>query len=120
MSVERIETLIRTAREVIDSDFDIRVIYRWKKEALEYLQEQLGPDHYYTRCFSDHMAEMEQQHLLTGTGVLDAVRAQMSQSSNELSGKQRGYSFASELSAANRRKNARSSEEDRRDGVTIS
>jgi len=74
MSVERIETLIRTAREVIESDFDIRVIYRWKKEALEYLREQLGPDHYYTRCFTDHMAEMEQQHLLTGAGVLDAVR----------------------------------------------
>ncbi|MEW6114630.1 MAG: hypothetical protein AB1664_21025 [Thermodesulfobacteriota bacterium] len=120
MSVERIETLIRTAREVIDSDFDIRVIYRWKKEALEYLQEQLGPDHYYTRCFSDHMAEMEQQHLLTGTGVLDAVRSQMAQSNSDIAGKQRGYSFASGLSAANRRKNARSAEEERRDGITIS
>jgi hypothetical protein len=117
MSVERIENLIRTAREVIDSDFDIRVIYRWKREALEYLQEQLGPDHYYTRCFSDHMAEMEQQHLLTGTGVLDAVRAQMSQSNSDIAGKQRGYSLSSSLSSATRRKNARSAEEKGRDRV---
>jgi len=112
--------LIRTVREVIESDFDIRVIYRWKKEALEYLREQLGPDHYYTRCFTDHMAEMEQQHLLTGAGVLDAVRVQMSQSNSNMSGKQRGYSFGPGLSAANRRKNARSSEEERREGATIS
>jgi hypothetical protein len=83
MSIARIESLIRTAREVIDSGFNVRIIYRWRKEALEYLQEHLGPDHYYTRCFVEHMREMEQQHLLTGTGILDAVRAQMSQQNTE-------------------------------------
>lgn len=85
MRVERIESLIQTARDVIDRGFDIGIIVRWRKEAVEYLEEHLGPDHYYTRYFTCHTREMERQHLLTGTGVLAAVREQMSQHTSDRS-----------------------------------
>jgi len=77
--VERIESLIQTAREVIDRGFDTRIFSRWRREAVEYLEEHLGPDHYYTRYFACHTRKMERRHLLTGTGVLAAVREQISQ-----------------------------------------
>jgi hypothetical protein len=77
--VDRIESLIQTARDVIDRGLDIRIFVRWRKEAVEYLEEHLGPNHYYTRYFACHTRKMERQQLLTGTGVLAAVREQISE-----------------------------------------
>jgi uncharacterized protein (DUF2164 family) len=77
MSTRAINDLIKTAQNAVETEIDIRVIYEWKKQALEYLEDQLGPDHYYTQYFTNYMKEIEQQTLLTGGGVLAAVREEV-------------------------------------------
>ena len=51
MSVQRIDDLIETAWNVMEEEFNIRAVYRWKKEAVEFLADELGPDHHYTQSF---------------------------------------------------------------------
>ncbi len=74
MSVQRIDDLIETAWNVMQEDFDIRAVYRWKKEAFEFLADEFGPDHYYTQYFKNHVTELERQNLLTGGGILTAAK----------------------------------------------
>jgi len=79
MSSRRLDDLIRTAWDVIDSDFDQRAIYLWRKQALKFLDDHLGPDHYYTQCFRQNVEETEQKNLLTASGILHAVKEEMAQ-----------------------------------------
>ncbi len=51
MSVQRIDDLIEAARNAIDDDLDLSTIHEWKTEAVAFLTEHLGPDHYYTQYF---------------------------------------------------------------------
>jgi hypothetical protein len=77
MSVRRIDDLIEAARNAIDDDLDLSTIHEWKLEAVAFLTEHLGPDHYYTQYFKTYMKELEQQNLLTGGGVLTAAREEI-------------------------------------------
>jgi hypothetical protein len=70
----KINDLIKIAQKAVQDEIDIRTIYEWKKQTVEYLTRHLGPDHYYTRYFTNYMKEVEQQTLLTGGGLLAAVR----------------------------------------------
>ncbi|MBI5572060.1 MAG: hypothetical protein HY914_19105 [Desulfomonile tiedjei] len=79
MASRILDDLIRTAWDVIDSDFDPRAIYRWRKQAIEFLDDHLGPNHYYTQCFRQNIEETEQKNLLTASGILHAVKEEMSQ-----------------------------------------
>ena len=79
MSSRRLDDLIRTAWDVIDSDFDPIAIYLWRKQALKFLDDHLGPDHYYAQCFRENVEETEQKNLLAASGILHAVKEEMSQ-----------------------------------------
>jgi hypothetical protein len=65
MSVQRIDDLIETAWNVMEEEFNIRAVYRWKKEAVEFLADELGPDHHYA-IVQNHTREFERQNILTG------------------------------------------------------
>jgi hypothetical protein len=79
MSVAKIDDLIEAARTAIKDELDLRAIYKWKKQTVECLTQHLGPDHYYTRYFTENLEEVERQHLLTGRGLLAAAREEISQ-----------------------------------------
>ena len=81
MSVQRIDDLIETAWNVMEEEFNIRAVYRWKKEAVEFLADELGPDHHYTQSFKDHTREFERQNILTGGGILTAAKEVISDKS---------------------------------------
>ncbi len=79
MSVAKIDDLIEAARTAIKDELDLQAIHKWKQQTVEYLTEHLGPDHYYTRYFTEHLEEVERQQLLTGRGLLSAAREEISQ-----------------------------------------
>lgn len=79
MSMGQINDLIQVAQKAVQDDIDIGAIYEWKKQTVEYLTYHLGPDHYYTQYFTNYMKEVEQQTLLTGGGLLAAVRETVSE-----------------------------------------
>jgi hypothetical protein len=74
MSVQRINDLIEAAFNVMEDECDIRAVYRWKKEASEFLADEFGPDHYYTQYFKNHIRDLERQNILTGGGILTAAK----------------------------------------------
>jgi hypothetical protein len=74
MSVQRIDDLIEAGWNAIEEEFDIRAVYRWKKDAIEFLDDEFGPDHYYTQYFKNHIRDLEQQNVLTGGGILTAAK----------------------------------------------
>jgi hypothetical protein len=84
MSLKRLDDLIETAWHVVDTDFDPRAMYQWKKQAFDYLAENLGHDHYYTQYFKNCVEELEQQNLLAGSGILTAAKEEMRQKSELL------------------------------------
>ncbi len=79
MSLKKLDDLIETAWQVVNTDFDTRAIYRWKKQAFDYLAENLGHDHYYTQYFKNCVEKLEQQNLLAGGGILSAAKEEMQQ-----------------------------------------
>ena len=84
MSLKKLDDLIETAWHVVNTDFDKRAIYKWKKQAFDYLAENLGHDHYYTQYFKNCVEELEQQNLLAGSGILTAAKEEMRQKSKTL------------------------------------
>ena len=81
MPLKKLDDLIETARHAVNTDFDMQTIYQWKKQSLDFLAEHLGHDHFYTRNFKNYMDEVEQQNLLTGSGILTAAKEEMRQRS---------------------------------------
>ena len=55
MSVGKIDDLIQAAQNAIDEEIDLAKSGKWKIESMEYLEEHLGPDHYYTQYFASFM-----------------------------------------------------------------
>ena len=74
MSVQRIDDLIETAWNVMEEEFNIKAVYRWKREAFEFLANEFGPDHYYTQYFKNHVRQPGRQNILTGGGILTAAK----------------------------------------------
>jgi hypothetical protein len=79
MSLKRLDDLIETARYAVNTQFDMKTVYLWKKESIDFLTEHLGQDHFYTQYFKTFMDELEQQNLLTGSGILTAAKEEMRQ-----------------------------------------
>ena len=73
---QNFEGLIKAGWDVIDRDFDEIAFLEWRKTAVEYLTETLGPDHYYTKHFSNEVLQAEAVGVLSGTGLLSAAREQ--------------------------------------------
>jgi hypothetical protein len=92
MSVQRIDDLIEAARNAMDDDLDLGTIHEWKQEAVAFLTEHLGPDHYYTQYFTTYMKQLEQQNLLTGRGLLTAAREEIAARSAGIRRVDRPYS----------------------------
>ena len=82
MSVNRIDELIETATRAINAELDMNTVYRWKKQAFDFLAQNLGPDHYYTQYFKNYIDELEQRNLLTGSGILAAAKEEIRQKSD--------------------------------------
>ena len=84
MSLKKLDDLIETAWQVVNTDFDAGAIYQWKKQAFDFLSENLGPDHYYTQYFKNCVDELEQENLLAGGGILTAAKEEIRQKSEIL------------------------------------
>ena len=78
MSVQRIDDLIEAAWVVMEEEFDIRAMCRWKKAAFEFLADEFGHDHYYTQYFKNHVRKLERRNILTGGGILTAAKEMIS------------------------------------------
>jgi uncharacterized protein (DUF2164 family) len=74
MSVQKINDLIEAGWNVMEEDFDIRAVCRWKREAVEFLADEFGPDHYYTQYFKNNIRKLERQNILAGGGILTAAK----------------------------------------------
>jgi hypothetical protein len=74
---QNFEVLIKEGWGVIERDFDETAFLQWRKTAVEYLTETLGPDHYYTKHFSNKVLHAEAVGVLSGTGLLSAAREQI-------------------------------------------
>jgi hypothetical protein len=73
----KIDKLVQVGLEAYKDDLDMEAIHQWKIRALELLVDQLGPSHYYTRYFQDHIRKAENQNLLTGSGILSAAKEEI-------------------------------------------
>lgn len=70
----RLDHLIRTGWQVIESDFDSDAFIEWRKSAVDCLMALVGPHHMYTRHFRDHVRRAASRSVLTGRGILIAAK----------------------------------------------
>lgn len=77
MSLKRIDRLIEAAQSAVDGECDLKAIYEWKQQTLEYLMNHLGRDHYYTEFYTNYLKGIEQKSLCLGGGVLSAVKEEI-------------------------------------------
>jgi hypothetical protein len=68
------DDLIKTAGEVIESDFDPTEFVKWRKQAVLCLTDLLGAEHFYTLSFRDYVQQAEARSVLAGKGLLFAAR----------------------------------------------
>lgn len=77
MLERKIDQLVQVGLQAFKDDLDMEAIHQWKTKALQLLVDQLGPSHYYTRYFLDHIRKSENQNLLTGSGILSAAKEEI-------------------------------------------
>lgn len=78
MLVERkIDHLIEAGWQVLLSDFDEAAFALWRKEALKCVTALMGPNHTYTKYFQDFVHGDDRRNLLSGEGILTAVKEQV-------------------------------------------
>lgn len=77
MLERKIDKLVQVGLQAFKDDLDMEAIHQWKTKALQLLVDQLGPSHYYTRYFLDHIRKSENQNLLTGSGILTAAKEEI-------------------------------------------
>ena len=70
----QIDALIESGWHVLESNFDEAAFLHWRRRAHECLKGLLGPRHTYTEHFEYNMRQSEATTLLSGVGVLAAVR----------------------------------------------
>ena len=73
---KRIDDLIDAGWYVLETNFDEKAFCAWRKRCRDCLSVLLGKDHVYTRSFEDFVQRAEKRNLLTGEGILMAVREQ--------------------------------------------
>lgn len=71
---ERVDQLIETGWNVLETDFDPAALRAWRKQAFDYLQAELGPEHPYTRHFHDYVELDEMRSVLAVGGLLVAAK----------------------------------------------
>ena len=79
----RIQDLIEDGCHVLENDLDQTAFLSWRKRAFDCLTDLLGPDHTYTQCFRDYVRATDKTSLLTGKGILEAAKAQMTKSGDK-------------------------------------
>ena len=58
-SGKSLDDLIEAGWHVIDTEFDAGAFYYWKKKALDFLTDFVGPDHESTRSFRNCIEQTE-------------------------------------------------------------
>jgi len=72
--IEKIDDAIEAGWSVLESDVDPAAFRRWRREAFECVTALVGPDHPYSKYFSQFVSEPESRNLLAGEGILTAMR----------------------------------------------
>jgi hypothetical protein len=69
-SGKRLDDLIEAGWHVVDTEFDAEALYYWKKKALDFLTDFVGPDHTCTQSFRDCIQQTEQFEPLDISDIL--------------------------------------------------
>jgi hypothetical protein len=78
MGVEkRIDSLIEAGWHVLESGFDPNAFSNWRVEAFRCVNALMGSEHHYTEYFKAFVVDAEPTALLTGEGILVAIREQV-------------------------------------------
>jgi hypothetical protein len=72
-SGKRLDDLIEAGWHVVDTEFDAEALYYWRKKALDFLTDFVGPDHSCTQSFKDCIKPAEQIDPLDRSDILRAV-----------------------------------------------
>jgi hypothetical protein len=72
-----IDDLILAGWHVLDTRFDEKAFGAWRERALYCLTDLLGHDHHYTRSFRVWVKEHKTGAVLTGGGILAAVKEEI-------------------------------------------
>ena len=65
---DKIDALIQSGWEVLDSDFNVAAFTRWRTMARDCLIDLVGPCHVYTQFFDDWVRSAERKDLVAGEG----------------------------------------------------
>jgi hypothetical protein len=71
---DRIDRLIETGWNVLETDFDPVAFHDWRVQAYEYLHAELGPEHPYTQNLQDYLMLDRTKSLLAVAGLLVAAK----------------------------------------------
>lgn len=72
-----IDDLIEAGWYVLDTNFDETAFRNWRERALYCLAGLLGQDHHYTESFRSWVQGHEKNNVLTGGGILSAVKEEI-------------------------------------------
>jgi hypothetical protein len=71
---DKIDALIQSGWDVLDSDFNVAAFKRWRTMALDCLVALVGPHHVYTQFFEDWVRCADRKDLVAGEGILIAAQ----------------------------------------------
>jgi hypothetical protein len=72
-SGKRLDDLIEAGWHVVDTEFDAEALHYWRKKALDFLTDFVGPDHACTQSFRDCIKPTEQFDPLDRSDMLQAA-----------------------------------------------
>jgi len=72
-SGKRLDDLIEAGWHVVDSKYDAEALYYWKRKALDFLTDFVGPDHACTQSFRNCINQTNQFDHPDGSGDLTAA-----------------------------------------------
>jgi hypothetical protein len=58
-SEKRLDDLIEAGWHVVDTEYDRKALYFWKKKAYDFLSDFVGPDHASTQVFKNYVTPDE-------------------------------------------------------------
>ncbi len=77
IAAKMIDDVIEAGWYVVESDFDATAFRTWKEQAFQCVANLMGPDHPYTHYFGEFVSEAKKNNVLTGEGILAAVKEQV-------------------------------------------
>jgi hypothetical protein len=72
-SGKRLDDLIEAGWLVVDTEFDAEALYYWRKKALDFLTDFVGPDHTCTQSFRDWIQQTAQFDRLDRSDIFAAA-----------------------------------------------